>query len=125
MPQKPAGMRTEAAASLPCASGPSPEATAVAAPPLEPPDVRPCFHGLWVGPVNRLPESPFQPYSGVFVLPSMTAPAAFTRSTKGGSKSGTFPLLRSDPNWVGIPLVGVRSLIEIGTPASGPAVPAA
>ena len=50
--------------------------TATAAPPEEPPAVRPCCHGLWVGPTMRLPESPFQPSSGVLVLPSMTAPAA-------------------------------------------------
>jgi len=43
-------MRTEPAPSAPSANGPSPEATAAAAPPLEPPAVWPCFHGLWVGP---------------------------------------------------------------------------
>src|ERR671917_2314436 len=50
MPQNEAGMRTEPAPSLPCASGPRPAATAAAAPPLDPPAVRPSCHGLWVGP---------------------------------------------------------------------------
>src|SRR5215207_3398005 len=76
MPQNAAGMRMEPPPSLPCASGPRPAATAAAAPPLEPPAVLPCFQGLCVGPTRRFPESAFQPYSGVLVLPSITAPAA-------------------------------------------------
>src|SRR5829696_3091457 len=89
MPQNAAGMRIEPAPSLPCASGPRPAATAAAAPPLDPPGVFTRFHGLKEGPKTRLPESPFQPSSGVFVFPSMTAPAAYKRSTIGASSSGT------------------------------------
>ena len=88
MPQNADGMRIEPAPSLPCAMGPRPAATAAAAPPLEPPAVRPDFQGFSVDPKTRLVLSPFQPYSGVLVLPSVTAPAAFTRSTNGASKSG-------------------------------------
>src|SRR5947208_3498755 len=45
-PQQAAGWRMEPARSLPSASGPSPAASAAAAPPLDPPGVRPRFHGL-------------------------------------------------------------------------------
>ncbi len=49
-PQQEAGMRMEPPPSLPWAMGRMPAATAAAAPPLEPPGVTPCRHGLWVGP---------------------------------------------------------------------------
>src|ERR687893_3269178 len=88
MPQKLAGMRIEPAPSLPWASGPRPAATAAAAPPLDPPGVFARFQGLNDGPNTRFPESPFQPNSGVLVFPSMTAPAAYNRSTTGASWSG-------------------------------------
>src|SRR5918998_5568285 len=81
MPQNAAGMRMEPAPSLPCASGPSPAATAAAAPPLDPPGVLARFHGLNEGPNTRFPESPFHPSSGVLVFPTITAPAEYTRST--------------------------------------------
>ena len=45
-PQNAAGILIEPAPSEPCASGPRPAATAAAAPPLDPPAVDPCFHGL-------------------------------------------------------------------------------
>lgn len=46
------GERTEPAPSLPSCSCPIPNAAAAADPPLEPPAMLPCRHGLWVGP-NR------------------------------------------------------------------------
>ena len=46
MPQKLAGMRIEPAPSEPIASGPSPAATAAAAPPLDPPAVLARSQGL-------------------------------------------------------------------------------
>jgi len=49
----------------------------------------PSFHGFDVMPVSGLSLTPFQPYSEVVVLPSITAPAAFRRVTKGLSSSGT------------------------------------
>src|SRR5918994_645714 len=125
MPQNAAGMRTEPAPSLPCASGPSPAATAAAAPPLDPPGVFARFHGLNEGPNTRFPESPFQPSSGVLVFPSMTAPAAYSRSTTGASSSGTQLASINEPRAVRIPRVGVRSLMDIGIPASGGASPPA
>src|SRR5215211_2519633 len=124
MPQNAAGMRIEPAPSLPCASGPRPAATAAAAPPLDPPGVFSSFQGLYEGPNTRFPESPFQPNSGVLVFPNMTAPAAYNRSTTGASSSGTQSASINEPRAVRIPRVGVRSLIEVGIPASGGALPA-
>ena len=50
MPQQAAGMRIEPAPSVPSAMGPMPDATAAAAPPLDPPVVRDVSHGLRVVP---------------------------------------------------------------------------
>jgi hypothetical protein len=49
-PQKWAGMRIDADRSVPISNGVSPDATAAAAPPLEPPGVRAVSHGLLVRP---------------------------------------------------------------------------
>src|ERR1700760_3987944 len=75
-PQQAEGIRTEPAPSEPSAADASPAATAVAPPPLDPPDVRRGSHGLEVTPyigdsVNGVTSS-----SGTFVLPRITAPAA-------------------------------------------------
>ena len=48
-PQHEAGMRIDPPPSLACATGTIPEATAAAAPPLEPPAERVGSHGLRVG----------------------------------------------------------------------------
>src|SRR3990170_8315129 len=69
-PVKEQGMRIEPPPAVPTASGPMPEATAAAAPPEEPPGVFAVFHGLRVMPVSGLSVTPFQPNSGVVVLPS-------------------------------------------------------
>src|SRR5579863_9790925 len=52
-PQAEAGMRIEPPPSVACAMGSMPDATAAAAPPLEPPALRAVFHGLRVGPLRR------------------------------------------------------------------------
>ena len=98
-------------------------AAATPAPALDPPDVMPGFHGLRVMPVTGLSPSAFQPNSGVVVLPSMTPPAAFRRRTKGASVSGTRCSKMGEPDMVRIPAVIARSLIENGTPWSGPSAP--
>src|SRR5215470_17688447 len=49
-PQCDAGMRIEPPPSLACAAGTMPDATAAAAPPLEPPALCSRLHGLRVGP---------------------------------------------------------------------------
>src|SRR6202161_4471416 len=83
MPQKVARFRIEPAPSGPSASGPMPDATAAAAPPLDPPVVRAGSHGLRVTPVSGLSVTPFQPNSGVVVFPSSTAPCSRSRATAG------------------------------------------
>ena len=72
MPQKPAGMRMEPPASVPSAMGAMPADTAAALPPLLPPAVLLGSQGLLVGPHKGLSVIPFQPNSGVVVLPSGT-----------------------------------------------------
>ncbi len=113
-------MRIEPPPSVPMASGPSPAATAALAPPLEPPGVRSRFHGLRVGPKSRLWVAPIQPIIGVLVLPSWSAPAASMRSTIGALSAGTLSAKRRVPNVVRMPRVITRSLVENGTPCSGP-----
>ncbi len=120
-PHTAAGIRIEPARSLPSASGPSPAATAAAAPPLEPPAIRSRCHGLRVCPKIRLSVTPLHPNSGVFVLPTTTAPARRARSTTIASSSGTWCSKIRDPIVVRIPAVAVRSLKEIGRPCSTPA----
>jgi hypothetical protein len=58
-----------------------PNAAATAAPPLLPPGVSAGFHGLRVMPVSGLSVTPFQPNSGVVVLPRKTAPCSRRRAT--------------------------------------------
>ena len=65
----------EPPASLACATGTSPAATAAAEPPLDPPAVRPGRHGLWVGPKASGSLVIVVPSSLVFVLPATTNPA--------------------------------------------------
>jgi hypothetical protein len=124
LPQKAAGMRTLPAPSVPTASGPMPAATAAAAlPPEEPPGVLARFQGLRVRPVSGELVSPLQPNSGVAVLPSSTAPDSRRRATAGASTSqGWSGSTVRLPRRVGQPRVRMRSLIDTGTPSSGPSV---
>jgi len=97
-----------------------PEASAAAAPPLEPPGVSFGFHGLRVIPASGLSVAPFQPNSAVLVLPRMTAPASRRRATPGASSShGPSGSINFDPRKVGQPRVSSRSLIDSGTPSNG------
>src|SRR4051812_22890295 len=124
MPKSPLnehGMRIEPPPSVPTARGPMPEATAAAAPPEEPPGVFAGFQGLRVMPVSGLSVTPFQPNSGVVVLPSRTAPCSRRRATAGASSfHGPLASTVFEPRMVGQPLVTSRSLIDTGTPSSRP-----
>lgn len=84
-PQNDAGMRIDPPKSVPCASAVMPVATATAAPPLDPPDVRVRSHGLRVGPHSRFVQAAPKANSGVLVLPIMTAPARRRRATDSAS----------------------------------------
>src|SRR5215472_18832656 len=75
-PQHEAGMRIEPPPSLAWAAGTMPAATAAAAPPDEPPEVRDKSHGLRVGPNMAGSVTGSSPISGVLVLPKITRPAA-------------------------------------------------
>ena len=87
VPVKAAGIRTEPPPSVPTDHGPIPRPTAVALPPLDPPDVRSGFHGLPVEPWRRESVTPFHANSGVVVLPRSTAPVSRSRAEHGASTS--------------------------------------
>ena len=76
-----AGMRIDPPPSVACAIGTMPAATAAAAPPDEPPAVRPGSHGLRVGPVASDSVEMLMPSSEVAVRPKATSPAARQRAT--------------------------------------------
>src|SRR2546426_5119406 len=99
--------------------GPSPAAVAAPAPALDPPVVVSLFQGLRVMPVSGLSPSPFQPNSGVVVLPSMTPPACLRRRTTGGSTAGTPCSEIDDPDIVRAPLVRGGALIGKGRTVRG------
>ena len=115
-------MRTEPPPSEPGANGSIPDATAAAAPPLEPPAPSAGFHGFRVGG----PASPSvyegSPNSGVALLPRLTAPAASTASTSSSDSSGTKSVKAREPKRAGTPARRCRSLSASGSPQSGAAV---
>ena len=110
--------------SLPSAIGSMPHARATAPPPLLPPQVFVRSYGFSVAPNTGLNVCEPAPNSGVFVLPTVIAPACLMRSTSSESSAGTKSLKIGDPNVVRMPLVGCRSLCAIGSPCSGPTVAA-
>jgi len=55
----------------------------------------------------------------MFVLPTITNPAARSRATQNASTGETTSTHRSDPIVIGIPATARLSLIAIGTPANG------
>ena len=86
-----------------------------------PPGVIFGFHGLRVIPVSGPSVTPFQPNSGVVVLPSSTAPCSRSRATTGASSfHGPLGSMVFEPRSVGQPRVSSRSLMETGTPSSRP-----
>ena len=73
-------------------------------------------------PVSGLSVTPFQPNSGVVVLPKRTAPFSRSLATRGASFSqAPLSLVVNDPLLVDHPLVSTRSLIVLGTPSIRPA----
>ena len=122
-PQQAAGMRIEPPPSEPWAIGTIPAATAAAAPPEDPPGVRPVSQGLRVGPCRRGSVTGRIPNSGRFVLPTTTKPASRMRRTTKASCCGTKSPNSSEPAVMGSPLTGAPSLIAIGTPANGRSSP--
>lgn len=72
-------------------------------------------------PYSGLSVTPFQPNSGVVVLPSSTAPALRINPENGASTShGPLADEVREPLRVGMPAVRVKSLIDAGTPSNAP-----
>src|SRR5690606_34295699 len=112
---------TEPPPSVPIDQAPRPSRTAAADPPLDPPAVSAGSHGLPVAPHAGESVTPFQPNSGVVVLPSSTAPASRSRATAGASSGhGPAAPISELPRRVGHPAVRKMSLIEVGMPSAGP-----
>ena len=84
-PQQPAGMRIEPPPSDAYAAPTRPAATAAADPPLDPPGLNPCFHGLCVTPNASDSVNGKIASSGICVRPTITAPAARSRRTTSAS----------------------------------------
>ena len=102
-PQNAAGMRIDPPASEPSAMGTAPAATVAAEPELDPPGFRERSRGFRVMPVSGELPVPFQPNSGMVVLPTITAPAAKTRSIVGAfSVTGASDAVR-EPRETGCP----------------------
>ena len=120
-PQHDAGILIEPPASLPCAIGVMPTATAAPAPPLEPPGSRSSDHGFRVGPNSRGSVVTPMASSGRLVLATVISPAALYLRTS--SESAVETLCRSDAlaSVNRTPSYSARkSLSRNGTPASGP-----
>ena len=117
-PQHAAGIRIEPPPSFPCAIGTMPAA------PRRP-------HRRWSRRaaierprVRGRPEPPGSvvgriPFSGMFVLPTITDPAARSRASRYASTGEDDLAHRSEPIVIGIPATARLSLIAIGTPANG------
>src|SRR5919202_5372885 len=88
-PHSAAGCRTEPPVSVPSAHVTSPDATAAADPPDDPPGTVSRSHGLCTGPNAEFSlEEPIA-NSSQFVLPTSTAPAARRRAQGVQSYGGT------------------------------------
>ena len=93
----------------------------MAAPPaVEPPGLRLVFHGLREMPVSGESPTPFQPNSGMVVLPSKIAPASRKRATAGASESEGVVGVTADPRRLGQSLTLRLSLMVTPTPSSRP-----
>ena len=119
-PQNDAGLRNEPPMSEPSASGSMPEASAAAAPPLDPPAERLGSAGLRVVPKIVLKVCEPAANSGTLVRPSSTTPAPRIRSTASVSSSGTKSAWSGEPKVVRQPATGWVSFTANGSPCSGP-----
>ena len=96
-----------------------PAATAAEEPPLLPPGARSISQGLRV--IKKAECSVDEPIanSSMLVLPSITAPVAFSFSITVASYGGLKSLSILEPQVVVIPFVLIKSLIARGIPVSG------
>src|SRR5215211_6593503 len=121
-PQHAAGIRIDPPASEALATARTPDATAAAAPPEEPPGVCSGLQGLRTGPKRTGSVIGSSPNSQLRGVPISGMPAAFGRAAAVLSTSGTKSPNRREPQVSGIPAEAkARSLTAYGTPVSAPA----
>src|SRR5579862_7064747 len=117
MLQNDAGSRMEPPVSVPIPSGTAPEPTVLALPPDEPPGTVSGFHGLRVGKKAEFSHDDPIANSSMFVLPTMTAPAASSRAaTVDEYGAMKFERMR-EPQVVRVPSRQNRSFSAVGMPA--------
>ena len=107
-------MRIEPPPSVPRCKAPIPSTEAATAPAEEPPVVMRVSQGLRVRPVSGLSLVAFQPYSGIAVLPSRTAPASRSLATAGASMLCGSGAVSLEPKRAGMPATSTLSLMPAG-----------
>src|SRR5699024_4321969 len=114
---KDAGIRIDPPPSLAPATGTIPEATAAAAPPLEPPGEKFLCHGLRVAPCRAGSVIFLRATSGVFLYPVNTQPASLNFFTKLEAPCALYDFNSSAPEVIGSPIIVCPMFfIKIGTP---------
>ena len=119
MPVMDAGWRMEPPVSVPRLSGTWPAATLAADPPELPPGTRPRSHGLATGPYAECSVDDPIANSSMFSFPTITAPAARSRSVTCASYGEMYPARIREPAVHWPPRTETRSLRPTGTPHSG------
>ena len=124
-PLREQGQVIDPSVSVPTASGARPAASAAPDPEEEPPALRSSAHGLPVRPPTAdqpdvdLGERMFA-HSDRLVAARTIAPASRRRATSGASRTAGRPSRLVDPAQDGMPATSMLSLINTGTPKSGP-----
>ena len=95
------------------------DATAAAAPPLEPPGIRVRSHGLWVSLKPECSVDDPMANSSMFSFPTITAPPFFNFFTTEASYGGMKFSRIFEPQVVRRPFVQMRSLRAMGIPVRG------
>src|SRR4029079_17307439 len=124
-PHSEAGWRIEPPVSVAVAMGAMRAAPAPPEPPELPPGTTPGSHGFFTGPYQLVSFEDPMANSSMFVLPSVTMPAALSFSTTVASYGDTKWSSIFEPQLVLTPWVQKMSLCASGRPVSGPALPPA
>src|SRR6185436_1579923 len=122
-PHSDAGWRMEPPVSVAVAMGATRAATAAAEPPDDPPGTSFRSQGFFTGPYQLVSFDEPMANSSMFVLPSVTMPAAFSFSTTVASYGDTKLSSIREPQLVRTPCVQKMSLWASGSPVRGPAWP--
>src|SRR6478752_7469305 len=115
-PHTDAGTRIEPPASLACARGTMPAATAAAEPPDDPAAERDRFQGLCVTPSASVSVLPSKPSSEAALLPTTNKPERSMHSLNGVGGAIVFCANKREPNPQRSPGYGVKSFTSVGTP---------